>query len=140
MVNVRSATAWVLTAGVLLAVGCEHANNSQAVAGTAPPEGVTNEQNAATQGVVDQISYARCDHEQTCNNIGEGRKYATREVCMDQVRGDTANQLNAYNCPRGIDQKGLNSCLSSLRSGDCGVSLDTITRESNCRDHSLCMK
>lgn len=142
MINVRSASAWVLTAGVLLAIGCEHTDSSvQPVAGTAPPPGVTNRQNAATERVVESVSYARCDHEQACNNVGDGKRYATRNVCMDQIRGDTANQLNAYNCPHGIDQQALDKCLSSLRApGNCGFSLSNMLGQSDCRDSALCLK
>jgi hypothetical protein len=144
MLNLRNASACAVAAGVALAtaaVGCErNPTYPQAVSGTGPSEGVTNAQNAATERVVDRLAYARCDHEQMCNNIGNGRKYATRDVCMDQVRGNANNDLNAYNCPRGINRGAFNACISALRSGQCNFSLDTISRENDCRSGTLCMR
>jgi hypothetical protein len=130
-----------MAVGAIFAIGCDHSQSSQtAYPGTGPSEGVMNRQNLASERVVDRLSSARCDHEQTCNNIGDGRKYATVDVCMDQMRGEAANQLNAYRCPRGIDEKALDSCLASLQSGQCGFSLDSINRDNNCRASSMCMK
>jgi hypothetical protein len=132
-----------MAAGVVLGLGCEHSQSSQAVVGTGPmPEGVMNRQDIATERVVDRLSMARCSHEEKCNNIGDGRKFATTEVCMDQMRGQAANQLNSYRCPRGIDQNGLNSCLSTLQEGHCGFefSLDALNRETSCRESSMCMR
>jgi hypothetical protein len=143
MLNGRSASGWAAAAGLALTmvvIGCEHAETRTPVAGTAPVEGVTNQQNAAAERVVERLAYARCDHEQACKNIGNGRKYVTSEVCMDQVRGNTANDLNAYNCPRGIDQKALDTCLEALRSSGCNFSLDALNRDNNCRSGAMCMK
>jgi hypothetical protein len=123
---------------VLLAIGCEHQQSAQEpVAGTAPPMGVTNQQQAAAGRVVDRLTHARCEHEQTCNNIGNGRRYATVTVCMDQMRGASANQLTAYNCPRGIDENRLDMCLASLRTGQCGGFLQS---SPGCNDSDLCIK
>jgi hypothetical protein len=140
MINVRSASAWVLAGGVLLAIGCEHSQQTavQPVAGTAPSMGVTNRQNEAAARVVERLTYARCEHEQTCNNIGNGRRFATREVCIDSMRGTSANALNAYRCPHGIDEGALDVCLASLRSGQCGGGF--LEKGPGCNDSDLCIK
>ncbi|MGD0678223.1 MAG: DUF6184 family natural product biosynthesis lipoprotein [Polyangiaceae bacterium] len=128
-----------LAAGALTVIGCSH-NTPSPVAGTEEPQGVMNQQNAADDRVVGDLTKARCDHEENCNDVGGGKKYASRDSCMDQVRGSTANDLNAYNCPRGIDDSALGRCLQSLRSEQCGLSMGTITRLADCRSASLCLK
>ncbi len=116
-------------------VACGGANQEPAVAGT----GVANAQKVDST-VVSRVSAARCDREQTCNNVGAGQKYATRDVCMDQMRGSLANDLNAYECPRGIDEYQLERCMTAIRSEECGHPLDTISRMAKCRTGALCMK
>jgi hypothetical protein len=137
---IQSASTWLAVGGVLFAIGCEHSSAGEPVVGTAPSYGATNKQSAATDKVVDELTEARCAHEQRCNNIGNGRKYATYEVCNDQVRGGAANDLNAYNCPRGIDQAGLNRCLASLEGGDCNLSFNRVSQIVDCRAGNMCMK
>ena len=140
MVNVRSVSACAAAAAMLVAIGCEHNESREPVAGTAPTQGVTNEQNAATEPVVRQLAEARCAHEQQCNNIGDGKKYATNDVCLDQTHGNLANDLNAYNCPKGIDQRALDKCIASLRASDCNISLSRLAQERDCRSGAMCMK
>jgi hypothetical protein len=121
------------TTGLLVA--CGGANQESAVPGT----GVTSAQKADS-AVVGKLAAARCDREQGCNNIGARQKYLSREVCMEQMRGSLANDLNAYECPRGIDEGRLDRCLTAIRSEECSHPLDTLTRMDKCRTGSLCMK
>lgn len=127
---------WVGTTGLLVA--CGGANQEPPVAGT----GVTSAQSAqkADSAIVGKLSAARCDREQTCNNVGTGQKYVSRDVCMDQMRGSLANDLNSYECPRGIDETQLDKCMNSIRSEECSHPLDTISRMEKCRTGALCMK
>ena len=90
--------------------------------------------------VVNELATARCDREQSCNNVGHGQKYASRDVCMDQMRGSLANDLNAANCPSGIDQPAVDKCMAAIRAEDCGHPLDTLARLEKCRTSALCMK
>jgi Family of unknown function (DUF6184) len=125
----------LVTMGLLAA--CGGSNREPAVPGTSP--GVTNAQ-MADSAVVGRLATARCDREQTCNNVGAGQKYVSRENCMDQMRGSLANDLNAYECPRGIDEERLDRCMAAIRNEECGHPLDTIGRMDKCRTGSLCMK
>lgn len=127
-------------AAIVVAAGCSHNEPAAAVPGTEPPTGVTNSQNAADQHVVDRLASARCHHEATCNNVGPGRKYVSWESCTDQLRGSTANDLNAYACPRGIDRGALDRCITSIGAEDCGFSLGNLARQNDCRAGALCMK
>jgi hypothetical protein len=101
--------------------------------------GVTNLQ--ADASVVDRLSNARCDREESCNNVGDGKRYESRRVCQHQMRGDIANDLNSYQCPRGIDGAAVHQCLMAIRSEECGAHpIEAITRMNKCRSGAMCMK
>jgi hypothetical protein len=123
-----------------LLCACGGANQGPAVTGTPESPGVTNSQRGADMAVVDRLSAARCDQEQACNNIGPGAKYASRSVCMDQLHGSIANDLNAYECPRGLDSAGVDRCMAAIKSEECNHPFDTLTRYDKCRTGALCMK
>ena len=90
--------------------------------------------------VVDRLAEARCDQEQGCNNIGPGAKFTSRSVCMEQIHGSIANDLNAYNCPRGLNRDGVDRCMAAIKSEECSHPFDTLTRYDKCRTGALCMK
>jgi hypothetical protein len=144
MIAISSASA------ALLVLGCEHADDRYVATATpAPvqtrePLGATNSQprsSYADASVVDRISSARCDREQSCNNVGDGKKYASRGVCMDQLHGAVANDLNSYQCPRGIDGPAVQECVSAIVGEECGAHpVEAITRIEKCRTGAMCMK
>jgi uncharacterized protein DUF6184 len=118
-----------------LLAACGGANQGPAVYGT----GVTNAQ-SSDSAVVSKLATARCDREQGCNNVGAGQKYASHDVCMDQMRGSLANDLNAYDCRGGIDEDQLARCMTAIRNEECSHPLDTISRMDKCRTGALCLK
>jgi hypothetical protein len=101
--------------------------------------GITSAQ-SVDKSVVYQLATARWDQEQTCNNIGPKAKFASRDVCMDQMKGSIGNDLDAYNCPRGIDRDAANRCMAAITSEECTHPFDTLTRYDKCRTGALCMK
>jgi hypothetical protein len=129
-----------------LLVACEHEDSHNArspVAGTdLTSSGATNVQAAANAdaAIVDELAMARCEHERSCNNVGDGRKYASPRVCMDQMRGDIANELNTYRCPRGIDSSKLDHCTTAIKNAECANPLDTLARNDKCKTGALCMR
>jgi hypothetical protein len=141
----KIAASAVLASLATVVLACAESTGPQAkgptpVPGTEPPAGVTEAQNAADQRVADRLASARCDHEEKCQNVGTGRKYATRDVCQIQLRSDTMGDLNAQKCPHGIDQDAVEHCVSAVQKEPCSVSLNTLTRIADCRSGALCMK
>ena len=134
----------LLSAGAMVA-GCEHTDdrhavNSEPARATIRPIGVTNLQDD-TSSVVTRLSDARCDREEVCSNVGDGKKFVTRRVCMDQMRGGIANDLNAYQCPGGIDEGAVRECQVAIRSEECGAHpFEAITRMEKCRSGPMCRK
>jgi hypothetical protein len=126
-------------AGLVLACG---GVNGPAATGTPQSPGVANAQGGA-QGdaaIVERLAEARCDREQACNHIGPGAVYASRGVCKEQVHGSIANDLNTYNCPRGLDGEAIDRCMAAIKGEECGHPFDTLVRYEKCRNAALCMK
>ena len=131
--------------GLLVACGGQSSQTPSgqapnAVPGSAVPPGVTAAQNTVDQKSVERIAEARCDHEQKCNNIGQGQKFASREDCKQKLMTDASGDLNATNCPRGLDQDALNRCVNAINNEQCSVSIDTLSRMADCRTGAICMK
>jgi hypothetical protein len=125
---------------------CAHAERSDpAVPGTVAYHevtvGVANTQASDNdQWVVEQLAAARCDREQRCGNVGDARSYASRNVCLDTMRGSIGNALNAYNCPLGIDRANLERCRVAIHEEHCGDAVATVSRAQTCRTAALCLK
>ena len=127
----------IATSGLLLACG---GSEGPPVAGTPVNEAsAPAAQKKVDEAVVDQVTNARCDHEETCKGIGDGQKYATRKVCTEQLRSDMSNDLNAYKCPRGIDSDALEHCMAAIKAEECGHPFDSLSRHQKCMTSNLCL-
>ena len=139
---IRTLSGLVLAAaGVLCACGGA-TSQTPAATGSASrtPVGVANAQKVDSN-IVERLAAARCDREQSCNNVGVPHaKYASRGACLAAMRGDMAPDLNGYDCPGGIDQAGLDRCMAAIHDEGCGHPLDTLSRFDRCRTSSLCLK
>jgi hypothetical protein len=89
---------------------------------------------------VSSIATARCDRELKCKNIGTNKTYLSTDECITKMQNDRRTGLNEHECPQGVNDKELASCLRSIREEDCGNPLDSITRLTNCRNGAMCMK
>jgi hypothetical protein len=125
------------TTGVLFACGAS--NQGPPVTGSSSQTELTMAQSVDAT-VVERLTAARCDQEQSCKNIGPGAKYVSRSVCSEQIRGSIANDLNGYDCPRGINSDALNRCIEAIKSEECSHPFDTLARRDKCRTAGLCMK
>lgn len=94
----------------------------------------------SNESAIDRIVAARCARESACNNVGSDKRFTTRDVCTQKVRTDMRDDLSAKDCPRGIDQKELNECLTSIQKEDCNNPIDMIGRLAACRTSDLCLK
>ncbi|MGH7294594.1 MAG: DUF6184 family natural product biosynthesis lipoprotein [Polyangiaceae bacterium] len=133
--------ALLLLAFPLLALGCEETTPAarQPVPGTdhAPLAGPSA---SPDMGVIDHLSEATCDREQTCGTIGPGADFASREQCLRSMRDKLGPKLSFSQCPGGIDRAAVDTCVTSLRATECTQPGDTITRSARCATADLCMK
>jgi hypothetical protein len=69
---------------------------------------------------VEAVADARCARAQRCNDIGPGLKYASRSDCTLSTRAEWSEELNRFDCQRGVNERALNACLRELSEGRCG--------------------
>jgi hypothetical protein len=117
----------------LLVLACDH-DSSPRIETTAG-QGAAQPVN---QHDIDAIATERCAREDRCGNIGDGRSYATRDVCMMKIRADNMNELTNGRCPRGIDPGRMQSCMTDIRTERCDHLFDTLSRVNSCAKDSLC--
>lgn len=89
---------------------------------------------------VDQLATARCDRAMACNEVGGGLKYATSGVCLNDMRGPIANDLNSYTCPGGFDHAQVGRCMDAIKRDRCDHPLETLVRMDECLSGALCAK
>lgn len=89
---------------------------------------------------IERIVQARCEREATCNNVGTDKHFSNRDVCQREIRADMKDDLNAKDCPAGIDGKELGECLDAIHKESCGNPLETISRLAACRTSDMCLK
>jgi hypothetical protein len=130
---------------LVLACGGQSAQTATAVAqnpasGNESTPGVTSAQNGVDLKTIERIADQRCAHEQRCNEIGPGQKYASRDACKEQLVSSTSIDLRATSCPRGFDQDALNRCMTAFDDQPCTLSSDSLATIADCRTDALCMK
>jgi hypothetical protein len=93
----------------------------------------------ATLEGINDISAARCDREVRCGGVGPDKSYETRDQCIAKLNHEGYEDLDAKACPRGLDRRELDKCLTEINSERCGAPLDTLERLVACRSATLCL-
>jgi hypothetical protein len=94
----------------------------------------------SNESAINRIVAARCAREAACNNLGTDKRFTSRDLCSQQLRSDMRDDLSAKDCPRGIDQKELDECLTEIQNENCNNPIDMIGRLAACRTSDLCLK
>lgn len=123
------------------ALACDHNNppaeNAQnRVNETTPPMTAAS----GTHSAQEQIASARCEREQTCGNIGDNKSYSSSQDCLARIRADWKDDLNARECPGGVNNHELNECLQQIRAEACGNPFDTLARITECTSGQICIE
>jgi hypothetical protein len=92
----------------------------------------------ATRSAAESIALSRCQREQTCNNVGDDKKYSSASDCLTRIRNDWKDDLNARECPNGVNQAQLDECLAKIRNEECGSPFDTLSRVTECTAGQIC--
>lgn len=82
---------------------------------------------------------ARCERENGCNNIGQGRRYTNREACVTTASAERFASWDSDDCTRtGVDAAKLGDCLNAVRAQSCGNPVDDVARVTACRGAAVC--
>jgi len=83
---------------------------------------------------VDALTTEFCAHENACDRVGPGRRFATADDCHDAFVTSTRKQLNADLCMTGyVESEELDTCLDSIRKAACIADIETV-----CKPAKLC--
>lgn len=91
-----------------------------------------------TASAVADITTARCAREQKCGNIGADKSYASMDACTTKLSSELQEEINAYDCAKGVVGKELQECLAAIREEACNAPLDKLARVAACRDSDIC--
>jgi hypothetical protein len=93
-----------------------------------------------SSSAAESIAEARCAREQRCSNVGANEKYSSHNDCMDRIRADWKDDLNARECHGGVNQTELQECLGAIREEECNSPFDTLDRVTECTAASICIE
>jgi hypothetical protein len=93
----------------------------------------------ALETAASAIAAARCDHENACNQIGNGRAYTTADACMAELTASAMADLKTHPCPSGIDSNVVAKCAGMLKQESCHP-LSMLSRMYTCRPANLCVQ
>jgi hypothetical protein len=95
---------------------------------------------AGIRGAADRIADARCEREQNCGNIGANEAYSSTQDCLTRVRNEWRDDLNARECPGGVNQPQLDECLVKVRTESCGSPFGALARLTECTSAQICIE
>lgn len=132
----------VLGAGSLALVGCTKAHEPEPVTArngsdVSLPPSMTPA--ARTRTAAEQIAQARCEREQQCGNIGNDQTFSSSQECLVRIQADWKEDLNARDCPGGVNEKELRDCLEQVRGEACSNPFDTLARITECTSGQICV-
>jgi hypothetical protein len=90
------------------------------------------------RSVVEQLSAARCDQEESCRHVGVGATYASRSACMEGMRSAVTRDVDSYRCPRGIAEDVPGVCVQDVKSEECDHAFKRLNSYRSCRREALC--
>lgn len=87
----------------------------------------------------DRATAASCDWYASCDAIGEGKTFATRDACEVEVRSGWNDLWPLAECDDRIPARALDSCLEAIGNTTCGNGLDFFNTVFNkCGKETVC--
>ena len=108
----------------------------------APVEGVTTTAAGVVSNddAVTRLTEARCNNAKTCNEFGKDKDYADEAGCKSEVSHKMASDYKPSECPHGIREERLATCINQLKNATCGNVADKIKVAEACRTGELCIR
>jgi hypothetical protein len=85
-----------------------------------------------------RITGARCDREFSCDQIGANKRFSTREICDRDQERRTQQDVKSSDCPNGVRENELATCLSRISSQDCSDLVTSVANVGACSPATLC--
>jgi hypothetical protein len=137
--NVNIAKQFGLGAAALtLILGCNKSNDPDPSAPAVDTTPGVLSPASGTASAAQSIAQSRCEREQRCDNVGGDKKFSSMDDCLTRVRTDWKDDLNARECPGGVNRPQLDECLTEIRNEECSSPLDTLERVAACTAGQIC--
>jgi hypothetical protein len=150
-----SSMLWLATLGLLIACdrddvsGSHRSGHALGVANTQPVSTIPQTSQSADQpagGVttsvegqtVDRLTSVRCALESSCDRVGSGKTFVSRDQCLKQIRASVTGDLDSFQCDKGFDTNAVETCATAIEHFDCGLAFATIDTVPACRSADLC--
>jgi hypothetical protein len=91
-----------------------------------------------TDRALAKLAVTNCDRELACGNIGAGRRYETRALCLGTFEREKYEELGFRECLLGVDYQRLDACSRAIESAECRSPLDTLEPYQACAKERLC--
>jgi hypothetical protein len=89
---------------------------------------------------VARITGKRCDREDECDPFRTGKRHDTRWDCDHAEFARVQNEVRSADCPHGVDDASLRSCLESIGRHDCELLSDSLQSIETCTTEALCVR
>ena len=128
--------------GLFSLAGCSKAHEAEPATASnqATPAAGNMTPAAGVRTAAEQIAESRCEREQQCGNIGKDQTFSSSQDCLARIRNDWKDELNARDCPGGINQKELDECLKQVKEEACSNPFDTLARVTECTSGQICVE
>jgi len=90
------------------------------------------------QSALDEITAARCNREEACENVGPARKYPSFGTCLTRLMPDSRAVTRFEDCPHGMADRAVTACVDEIHKEQCASPLDTIDPLAACAHSALC--
>jgi len=88
---------------------------------------------------VNRLTVRRCERENECKNVGEGKRYEDNGNCEREVAHEIAAELRPAVCTYGVRGDRLEECMQTLRKEKCGNPMGTVSSLTTCRTGRICL-
>ncbi|NUP13962.1 MAG: hypothetical protein HOW73_48630 [Polyangiaceae bacterium] len=95
------------------------------------------------RSAIEKVAKATCDRQEECGEIGETKRFSSRQHCLSTTREELTRDLGRdEDCKNGVSNEDLGECLTEVRDAKCeGVRsmLDSWRTSMECGSNELCM-
>jgi hypothetical protein len=121
-------TAAVATILVCFSLGCGGCRDDDAL----------GRERLGVDSAVDRIALAWCDRDVRCGNIGAGKRYATKELCLAHESSKRWARMDARTCGEASSSDRVQACVASIAEDECLDPHDGLDKRQACDPDRLC--
>lgn len=141
-------TPLLLIAASIAGVACKSTSRNDMIDSSPPPSRGADDRPSlavptgggpmSVAGALNVLAAARCDREEACGRVGQGKTYRDPQACERTTLQSHANDVTLLQCKGSIDGKKLEACAVKLRGLACDH--EESAASETCGVSKLCLK